>query len=117
MWEVGDGGEAMGEGDTNYLFTFTFIGKRRSGVIAIVMSKKSLIPHLKSLPLQVSKSYSIGGGPIVGPIKPIIWPRSRLLKPNVSALPHRISIQGETKWALVGSGGNLPQKMSLDRNF
>ena len=53
----------------------------------------------------------------MGPIKPIIWPRGRLLKPNVSALPHRISIQGETKWALVGSGGNLSQKNVFKSQF
>ena len=40
---LGDEGEAVGEGDTNHLFTFTFIGKRRSGVIAIVMSKSPIV--------------------------------------------------------------------------
>ena len=43
MWEVGDEGEAVGEGDTNHLSTFTLIGKRRSGVISIVMSKSPIV--------------------------------------------------------------------------
>ena len=43
MWEVDDGGEEVGEGDTNHLLKFTFIGKRRSGVIAKVMSKSPIV--------------------------------------------------------------------------
>ena len=40
---LGDEGEAVGEGDTNHLFTFTLNGKRMSGVIAIVMSKSPIV--------------------------------------------------------------------------
>lgn len=59
------------------------------------------------------QSYSIGGGAIGRPIRPIIRLRDRLLKPNVAAAPHRISIQVGIGW-LVGRGGNMPEwKLSL----
>ena len=56
-----------------------------------------LTPVFTGLPYcSLRQSYSIGEGAIESPIRPIIWLQRRLLKPNVTRLPHRISISRGT---------------------
>ena len=56
-----------------------------------------LTPVFSGLPYcSLRQSYSIAEGAIESPIRPIIWLQRRLLKPNVTRLPHRISISRGT---------------------
>ena len=59
--------------------------------------RNELTPVFTGLPYcSLRQSYSIGEGAIESPIRPIIWLQRRLLKPNVTRLPHRISISWGT---------------------